>query len=510
MFLAASLSGLEAARSGIKPSHGDWVKYQIMDSFFKGEHGKGVQFHPCYHRSDNGQGNFDCSEIFNDGYKLSGFYKIKPLQSPAEFSVYCDMSDGGGWTVIQRRSDGSENFNRGWKDYENGFGNFVQKHGEYWLGNKNLHFLTTQEDYTLKIDLADFEKNSRYAQYKNFKVGDEKNFYELNIGEYSGTAGDSLAGNFHPEVQWCHSANLNGVYYSGPYTAKTDNGIVWYTWHGWWYSLKSVPDKYHLPGTKTLRQLYVLQNLGTQDLIVRRTCCDISCSLSFGNITIKAELEIDYRVCKIQKNEGLEIHFATVCRDKEKKVLLIIIVSVPKPQLGWMNEDSGAHRLRAIRNYYVLHMAGKQAIAGKLGGSTWEQQLKLEKVLHTPKSGECKVSDGHNECSKLTTQISTPGQALHREETSWKRMLIVQTPPPRPPGRVLGDPASGAKGASPPRLCVFAPGALEGAAASRGKVVYPQSCVRLNGHGFGSRASELEGAKFPDASELLFYYEESV
>uniref|UniRef100_A0A480ZW26 Fibrinogen-like protein 1 n=1 Tax=Sus scrofa TaxID=9823 RepID=A0A480ZW26_PIG len=144
----------------------------------------------------------DCSEIFNDGFKQSGFYKIKPLQSPAEFSVYCDMSDGGGWTVIQRRSDGSENFNRNWNDYENGFGNFVQKNGEYWLGNRNLHVLTTQGDYTLKIDLADFEKNNRYAQYKNFKVGDEKNSYDLHIGEYSGTAGDSLAGNFHPEVQW--------------------------------------------------------------------------------------------------------------------------------------------------------------------------------------------------------------------------------------------------------------------------------------------------------------------
>lgn len=220
----------------------------------------------------------DCSEIFNDGSKLSGFYKIKPLQSPAEFSVYCDMSDGGGWTVIQRRSDGSENFNRDWNDYKNGFGNFVQKNGEYWLGNENLHLLTTQGDYTLKIDLADFERNSRYAQYKNFKVGDEKNSYELNIGEYSGTAGDSLAVRFHPEVQWwgshqrmkfstwdrdhdnyegncaeedqsgwwfnrCHSANLNGLYYLGSYSNKTDNGVVWHTWHGWWYSLKSVVMK---------------------------------------------------------------------------------------------------------------------------------------------------------------------------------------------------------------------------------------------------------------------------
>ncbi|XP_031195471.1 LOW QUALITY PROTEIN: fibrinogen-like protein 1 [Mastomys coucha] len=91
----------------------------------------------------------DCSEIYNDGFKQSGFYKIKPLQSLAEFPVYCDMSDGGGWTVIQRRSDGSENFNRGWSDYENGFGNFVQNNGEYWLGNKNINLLTMQGDYTL-------------------------------------------------------------------------------------------------------------------------------------------------------------------------------------------------------------------------------------------------------------------------------------------------------------------------------------------------------------------------
>ncbi|KAM7168370.1 fibrinogen-like protein 1 isoform 1-T2 [Macrochelys suwanniensis] len=220
----------------------------------------------------------DCAEIYNDGHKRSGFYKMKPLQSPSQFLAYCDMSEGGGWTVFQRRSDGSQKFDRVWADYEQGFGNFISTNGEYWLGNKNLHWLTNQGNYTLRIDLSDFEGERRIAQYKRFRVADEERSYQLSCGEYSGTAGDSLTGGFHPEVKWwadhrgmkfstrdrdndnyegncaeedtagwwfnrCHSSNLNGVYYKGPYTAKTDNGIVWYTWHGWWYSLKSVVMK---------------------------------------------------------------------------------------------------------------------------------------------------------------------------------------------------------------------------------------------------------------------------
>lgn len=38
----------------------------------------------------------------------------------------------------------------------------------------------------------------------------------------------------------CHSAHLNGRYYpSGYYNSVTDDGVVWYTWRGWWYSLKT-------------------------------------------------------------------------------------------------------------------------------------------------------------------------------------------------------------------------------------------------------------------------------
>lgn len=42
----------------------------------------------------------------------------------------------------------------------------------------------------------------------------------------------------------CHSAHLNGVYYpGGHYSAVTDDGVVWYPWRGWWYSLKTTVMK---------------------------------------------------------------------------------------------------------------------------------------------------------------------------------------------------------------------------------------------------------------------------
>ncbi|KAK2849528.1 hypothetical protein Q5P01_009362 [Channa striata] len=217
----------------------------------------------------------DCSQLFSSGFKSSGFYPISPHGSSSPVRVYCDMSEGGGWTVIQRRINGRETFNRSWAEYKDGFGDMNAELGEFWLGNDNLHYITTQGNYSLRINLEDFEGNQHYAEYKNFKVADEKDQYRLSFGAYVGTAGDALSGGYHVGVsEWashqgiqfstydqdndnyqgncaqedkggwwfnkCHSAHLNGLYYpNGYYSAPTDNGIVWYTWRGWWYSLKT-------------------------------------------------------------------------------------------------------------------------------------------------------------------------------------------------------------------------------------------------------------------------------
>ena len=59
--------------------------------------------------------------------------------------------------MIQRRDDygeSRENFNRNWDDYKAGFGDPLR---EFWLGNENIYMLTNVEDYSLRVDLEDFE-----------------------------------------------------------------------------------------------------------------------------------------------------------------------------------------------------------------------------------------------------------------------------------------------------------------------------------------------------------------
>ncbi|ALC39837.1 maker533 [Drosophila busckii] len=107
------------------------------------------------------------------------------------FQVPCDSRfAGNGWTVIQRRVDGSVNFNRSWEEYKNGFGDL---RGNFWLGLERLHLMTKLRPLELYIQIEDFKNEKRYARYSNFSVGNEEQSYKLlSVGEYSGNAGNAL------------------------------------------------------------------------------------------------------------------------------------------------------------------------------------------------------------------------------------------------------------------------------------------------------------------------------
>ena len=105
-------------------------------------------------------------------------------------NVYCDMrTDGGGWTVFQRRQDGSVDFYRGWNDYKSGFGQLT---AEFWLGNDKIHRLTAARPSSLRVELVDWNGVRVYAKNGKFNIGDEQAKYRLKVGSYSGTAADSL------------------------------------------------------------------------------------------------------------------------------------------------------------------------------------------------------------------------------------------------------------------------------------------------------------------------------
>ncbi|XP_058178527.1 fibrinogen-like protein 1 [Anopheles ziemanni] len=135
---------------------------------------------------------------------------------------------GGSWTVFQRRIDGSVDFFRNWTMYKHGFGDV---NGEHWLGLEQLHIMTSSGRHELLVLVEDFEGNSAYALYDEFKIASEEEKYKLTVGKYSGTVGDSL--DYHNGSKFSTFDQDND--------ADDDNNCAKDFQGAWWfeYSLKS-------------------------------------------------------------------------------------------------------------------------------------------------------------------------------------------------------------------------------------------------------------------------------
>ena len=174
-----------------------------------------------------GYGHF----TFSRKTKPSGLYAIPNYckDDHLEAEAYCDTSNGGGgWLVVQRRQDGSVDFNRTWLEYEDGFGKLT---GEFWYGLRALHCLTGQGGWEMRTDIKLTNGTNIFLQYEQFKVASAKDKYKLTVGGFQGTTTDPME--YH-----------NGKYF----TTKDSDNDKWYRncaidnlgrntpTGGWWYN----------------------------------------------------------------------------------------------------------------------------------------------------------------------------------------------------------------------------------------------------------------------------------
>ena len=214
----------------------------------------------------------DCAEYLRLGFNTSGLYAVTHLtsfQSGSSLSmvVYCDMeTDGGGWTVFQRRVSSSVSFEQNWHDYRTGFGSFD---GSFWWGNDKIALaLDDGRQYALRVDMTDWTNEHRYATYGDFRVASQHDNFRLRLGTYAGDAGDGLravdntqfttadrdndgssdnCATLHRGGFWfgdCHNAHPNGPYSDTSTVPSSSTGVVWIPWHGADYSLKRIDMKF--------------------------------------------------------------------------------------------------------------------------------------------------------------------------------------------------------------------------------------------------------------------------
>ena len=189
--------------------------------------------------------------------------------------VYCDMeTDGGGWIVIQRRlPTATVNFTRNWEDYENGFGDLD---GEFWLGLKTIHELTTKADVELMTTVKNESGPVITWTHQVFRVSGPDTYYVLNISGGQGPGYDAMA--YH-----------NGQRFS---TYDSGNTVCAYRRQGgWWYracspaNLNGPHVTPNLPGINKRKARLVWNNGGgdkcytNAEMKIRPKSCN-SCSVN--------------------------------------------------------------------------------------------------------------------------------------------------------------------------------------------------------------------------------------
>ncbi|KAI8430720.1 hypothetical protein MSG28_000904 [Choristoneura fumiferana] len=154
----------------------------------------------------------DCSSVSGP----PGTYLIRPDRVPLD--SWCI----NGSTLLQRRYNGSVEFNRKFIEYAHGFGDPTS---EYWLGLESMHQLTADNCSSMRIDMTDIYGGIWYAQYEHFSVGSADSGYVLEVSGFKGNASDAFEYQNHMEFSTMdRDRDISNTHCAGNYEG------------GWWFS----------------------------------------------------------------------------------------------------------------------------------------------------------------------------------------------------------------------------------------------------------------------------------
>lgn len=156
--------------------------------------------------------------------EFPGVHHIKVPDLPP-FNILCDSKVAGpGWTVVQQRITGKEEFFRNWVSYRDGFGPFE---GDFFLGLEKIYRLTKIQPHVLYIHMELFNGSTQYARYEQFGISGENEKYKLStLDTFSGSVR-------HDELSY-HKNQMFSTFDSDNDIHKQKNCAK--NWHGaWWY-----------------------------------------------------------------------------------------------------------------------------------------------------------------------------------------------------------------------------------------------------------------------------------
>lgn len=189
----------------------------------------------------------DCSDIKETLEAVSpkipsGIYIIQPENTDVPFEVFCEMDYmEGGWTVIQRRTDGLTDFKKVWSEYLDGFGHLP---GEHWLGLRKVFNILNQKNtrFQVHVALVSQDDSTAYASYDSFWLEDETNFFAIHLGRYAGSAGDAFRGYDQEENQDTALFSTSDIDNDGcaPFCTFDEKAVESCSVHqnntGWWFN----------------------------------------------------------------------------------------------------------------------------------------------------------------------------------------------------------------------------------------------------------------------------------